>query len=203
MGRFSLSFSRKRRQHPPSEPEAAEAGAGMSAVSLATSQQTQLTPSPPTKRANPSQETETGREDEGRLGMFILASQPKDETKAVDIVALHGLNGHYYNTWSAPESQLTKGNKAPPVMHNWLEKDLADALPNARIMSYGYDSAVFSKSVADVGTFADQLLEELIAVRGSVAERERPLLFVCHSLGGIVFKKVCAPSPGLSITANY
>ncbi|KAI1322949.1 hypothetical protein F5Y16DRAFT_403920 [Xylariaceae sp. FL0255] len=56
-------------------------------------------------------------------------------------------------------------------------------------MSYGYDSSVFSKSIATIGIFADQLLEELLAKRSSPAERERPIMFLCHSLGGIVFKK--------------
>ena len=75
---------------------------------------------------------------------------------------------------------------------NWLTDLLPPTIPNARIMSYAYNSAVqFSKSTSDVFTFADQLLEHIMAVRLSKEEQTRPLLFVCHSLGGIVFKQAC------------
>lgn len=57
-------------------------------------------------------------------------------------------------------------------------------------MSYGYNSAVqFSKSAADIGVFAEQLLFSLMAKRRSHSERERPVIFICHSLGGLVFKQ--------------
>jgi hypothetical protein len=121
--------------------------------------------------------------DEVRLGMFILEDKPSDASANVDIVAIHGLNGHYQRTWSAIASN---GSQV-----NWLRDFLPKQIPNARIMSYGYNSAVqFSKSVAAIETFAKQLLEDLISWRNSVAEQNRPIIFICHSLGGIVFKQV-------------
>jgi hypothetical protein len=120
---------------------------------------------------------------EFRLGMFILEDKPSDALANVDIVAIHGLNGHYQRTWSAiaPDGSQV----------NWLKDFLPKQIPNARIMSYGYNSAVqFSKSVAAIATFAEQLLEDLISWRTSVIEQNRPLIFICHSLGGIVFKHV-------------
>jgi len=116
-------------------------------------------------------------------GMFVLVDQSRDRSNVVDIVALHGLNGHYYDTWSGKRQNSN-------LKYNWLESELRIQIPNARIMSYGYDSAIFSKSIADVTTFADQLLEALMGFRSSSTERNRPLVFICHSLGGIVFKKV-------------
>jgi hypothetical protein len=121
--------------------------------------------------------------DSGRHGMFILADKPKEEIGISDIIAIHGLNGHYRNTWTAVSKSGTQCN--------WLQDLLPKQIPNARIMSYGYNSAVqFSKSTADVGTFADGLLEEIMSYRGTNAEKARPIIFICHSLGGIVFKKV-------------
>lgn len=122
-------------------------------------------------------------EDPGQHGMFILSDKAEEATGVVDIIAIHGLNGHYKKTWTAVSSS---GKEC-----NWLQDLLPTQLPNARIMSYGYNSAVqFSKSTAGIGEFADQLLEDILSYRNSEAEKGRPVIFICHSLGGIVFKKV-------------
>ena len=129
-------------------------------------------------------------EDEGHspFALHILIPKEPDEEVIVDIVALHGLNGHYWKTWTATSAS----GKAT----NWLEDFLPEQIPNARIMSYGYNSTVqLSKSVADIGTFAEQLLHSLIAKRRSRTERKRPVIFICHSLGGLVFKQVFSPDP--------
>ncbi|KAL8718464.1 MAG: hypothetical protein Q9181_008196, partial [Wetmoreana brouardii] len=60
---------------------------------------------------------------------------------------------------------------------------------NARIMSYGYDSVVaFSKSVAGIEDFAADLISRVSDERQSI-KKIRPIVFICHSVGGIVFKK--------------
>jgi protein SERAC1 len=113
--------------------------------------------------------------------MFTLEDKPPDATKMIDIVAVHGLNGHFLRTWPA------RGPDWAQIY--WLRDFLPKQIPNARIMSYGYNSALlFSKSVADIFTF-DQLLEALISRRVTEIEQKRPNMFSCHSLGGIVFKQ--------------
>lgn len=60
-----------------------------------------------------------------------------------------------------------------------------------RVMSFAYNAKVkYSKSTADIFEFADQLLEGVLAKRDSDEEATRPLVFICHSLGGIIFKQV-------------
>lgn len=118
---------------------------------------------------------------EEQHGMFVFADKNSYAQGIIDVVAIHGLNGHYRRTWTASNGA------------NWLETEefLPSQLPNARIMSYGYNSTVqFSKSEADSGIFAEQLLESLMSNRRTDVEKKRPVVFICHSLGGIIFKKV-------------
>jgi hypothetical protein len=123
---------------------------------------------------------------EEKYGLFVFKDMDPQEAKTVDIIAIHGLNGHYNKTW---QSKTPFGDDV-----NWLRDFLPQQMPNARIMSYGYNSTVlFSKSVADIGTFAGQLLEDLRSHRRAQETTSpiltRPIIFICHSLGGIVFKK--------------
>lgn len=58
-------------------------------------------------------------------------------------------------------------------------------------MSYGYNSRVeFSKSEAGIGAFTEGLLVQITGVRRTREEKKEPIIFICHSLGGIVVKKV-------------
>lgn len=51
----------------------------------------------------------------------------------------------------------------------WLRDFLPDQIPNARIMSYGYNSIVaFTKSVGDIDDFARDLLTRLSGKRQTV-----------------------------------
>lgn len=117
-------------------------------------------------------------------GLHVLVDKDPDGEGIVDVVAVHGLNGHYEKTWTA---LLQDGT---PM--NWLKDMLpkTDLTVNTRIMSFSYNSSVqFSKSTSDVFIFADQLLEHLLAKREQPRESRRPIIFICHSLGGIVVKQ--------------
>ncbi len=97
------------------------------------------------------------------------------------IVAVHGLRGHYRSTWT---------DEATPIC--WLEHPqfLPSHVPNARVMSYYYDAKILSKSVADIKDVARGLIAQLRAKRVSAEEKTRPIIFIAHSLGGLVVKKV-------------
>ena len=93
------------------------------------------------------------------------------------IVAIHGLGGHPLKTW-------TKGEKL------WLRDFVPKVVPEARILSYGYNSAVaFSGTASGIDDFARALLERLTQKRRIYENSSRPILFVAHAMGGIVFKK--------------
>ncbi|RYP15106.1 hypothetical protein DL765_005929 [Monosporascus sp. GIB2] len=117
-----------------------------------------------------------------RHGLFRLHPKPQHPYNHldfdVDIVAVHGLGGHAFNTWTDKDGHL------------WLRDSLPARVPRVRVMTFGYDSTVlFGSSRASINDFALDLTTRLEVERQHTEERRRPLVFVCHSLGGVVFKE--------------
>ncbi len=70
------------------------------------------------------------------------------EQYPVDIIAIHGLNGHPFTTWTHENGTL------------WLKDLLPGQLPGCRVYTYGYPSQVlFSKSLMEVREYARSLLD--------------------------------------------
>jgi protein SERAC1 len=104
----------------------------------------------------------------------------------VDICFVHGLTGNRDTTWTA------KGQSQP-----WPQTLLAPQLSSARILSYGYDAYVVKTSVASSNRLIDHasnLLNDLTTDRASHDAADRPLIFVAHSLGGLVCKEAILQS---------
>ncbi|KAJ5501025.1 hypothetical protein N7527_012146 [Penicillium freii] len=98
-----------------------------------------------------------------------------------DICFVHGLTGNRESTWTA------QGHSMP-----WPKTLLPPNLRQTRIITYGYDAYVTQKSVASSNRLIDHatnLLNDLTDDRDSGNASDRPLIFVAHSLGGLVCKK--------------
>ncbi|KAH7230887.1 kinesin light chain [Fusarium tricinctum] len=111
-------------------------------------------------------------------GVEILVNPPDAD---VDICFVHGLTGNRTSTWSA------RGQPAP-----WPKTLLPSELPKACILTYGYDAYVMSKSVASSNRLIDHatnLLTDLTNDRRRRNASSRPIIFVAHSLGGLVCKE--------------
>ncbi|EEP82570.1 predicted protein [Uncinocarpus reesii 1704] len=115
---------------------------------------------------------------------FGLSEVYTSQNPAVDVVLVHGLNGSPYETWATKKSDVF-----------WP----ADLLPRTlakeelRILTFGYDANVssFTGGVSRdrMHNFAEHLAAHLFANRHLNGAVERPIIFICHSLGGLIVKK--------------
>ncbi|KAF8510459.1 hypothetical protein BU17DRAFT_98072 [Hysterangium stoloniferum] len=97
----------------------------------------------------------------------------------IDIVAIHGLDGHREVSWTAHNGKL------------WIRDFLPQDVPSARILTYGYDAYTQSTAKSSVQTLdshAENFLVRLAAFRGTSDTTKRPIIFIAHSIGGIILK---------------
>ena len=108
---------------------------------------------------------------------------------SVDIVFVHGLTGNAYNAWLYKD----KG-----VMVHWPSELLKQDLPDARIMSYGYDADIVNlwnpRSHSPLTGHAETMVGALLRKRERTNTEDRKILFVGHSLGGLVIEHALSHS---------
>ena len=158
-----------------------------------------------------------------RSGLTIIAEPSKTEEHNVDIVFVHGLCGHPEGTWTwnGPVGKLDASNVqssnttstdcnsrpykkrrvSPPKSVSkvfWPRDLLPDAFPKARVMTWGYNVALNDilrpKSKDSIFHHAGVLLSDLASLRHREADGRRSLIFIAHSLGGIVVKDALSRS---------
>ncbi|KAK3329184.1 hypothetical protein B0H66DRAFT_15304 [Apodospora peruviana] len=139
-----------------------------------------------------------------------LTTLVNPEEASLDIVFLHGFTGHPEKTWTHKDGDVAKsrsqwkeggkpGNffsrlnrKSAERVVFWPRDLLPATIPEARVLTYGYDTHlthVLGRPLnrTTVYDIAGDFLVALEASRRS--EPSRPILFVVHSLGGIVIKE--------------
>ena len=149
-------------------------------------------------------------------GLKLIAQGTSWTDRAVDIIAIHGLQG--FDTWKYPVDGIEDSSRAVFWVKDFLPKDF----PSAKIYTYNYQSTVFHDRQA-IAKAADKLLAKLqglqadnIEVRSHIELRSRyipvsavpqhqeskrmvnrltfryqtsrPLVFICHSLGGLILQ---------------
>ncbi|OJD27088.1 hypothetical protein ACJ73_01528 [Blastomyces percursus] len=114
----------------------------------------------------------------GPEGLTTLWPLKYDSSKInLDVVAIHGLNGGSMSTWSRNDKL-------------WLRDFLPSTFPSARIMTFGYNANLFADCASGrITDFANNLIAMLAAERQKPTEKQRPILFICHSMGGLVVKR--------------
>lgn len=110
---------------------------------------------------------------------------------SADVVFVHGLRGDAFDTWTVDGVC-------------WPRDLLPQSVKDVRILSWSYDS-----SIAEISSFSSQnsifahaenLLGDLANVRETEHESIRPIVFVGHSLGGLVIKEALCRSQTLLST---
>lgn len=133
------------------------------------------------------------------------------------MVFIHGIQGHPRETWTkdltiGPSGQSQSRHK-PILFPKWLRKadpnrkedwfwpqdGLSEDIKNVRIATYGYDSQVskwFSgpSNQSNIFQLGESLLNDISVFRQD--NPTRPIIFVAHSMGGLVLKDTLRRSRG-------
>lgn len=97
--------------------------------------------------------------------------------------------GHREKTWRCTDDN---GRKLEP----WPKALLPSKIPKSRIFTFGYDAHVVNLkdrgkvSVKAIRDHAKELVASVEHERTQTNTTGRPMIFVCHSLGGLVCKDV-------------
>ena len=111
----------------------------------------------------------------GETTLHLL--RDSDTDPLLDLVFIHGLDGDYSDTWRSHDGK--------EVWPKWL----GDEFPQARIHSLAYEAASskwFAGGALPLPSRAKDALDELVLR----AIGERPTIFICHSMGGLLLKAI-------------
>jgi len=121
----------------------------------------------------------------------------------VDIVLVHGLNGDPRKTWTAKNGVFWPTQLLPVTLKS----------AKVRILMYGYNADVYAfggKSASSdmIHQHAQTLVSNLALERKSEEVTDHPIIWVAHSLGGILVKRVFSAhgiilcSSAITLSAN-
>jgi protein SERAC1 len=148
-----------------------------------------------------------------RAGLSVL-HHPQVGHPDLDIVFVHGLQGHPRKTWAkktnaghqyhhyAPKSQAAEANPLAVVDDHTTDSCCSDSdifwpghllphdLPNCRILTWGYDTMVTRGWTAVSQNNLFSHAKDFLYALERIHPKGRPIIFVAHSLGGIMVKEL-------------
>ncbi|ROV97210.1 hypothetical protein VSDG_04797 [Cytospora chrysosperma] len=115
------------------------------------------------------------------FGGFTPLNDPEPGKHEFDCIVISGLASHPFGSWQP------KGNDKS---YMWVRDTLPRQLPHVRAILYGYDTTlVNSHSFQSIPEVASTLIDHLMPT-GWQSSEMKPLVFLAHSLGGIVLKQM-------------
>ncbi|RWA11742.1 hypothetical protein EKO27_g3362 [Xylaria grammica] len=113
------------------------------------------------------------------LGLTPL-NDVQDETHEFDCIAISGLASHPFGSWQP---------KGEDKSFMWVREALPRSMPMCRAILYGYDTTLLnSNSFQTIVDLGSSLINHIKA-NGWHLAGSKPLVFLAHSLGGIVLKE--------------
>lgn len=143
-------------------------------------------------------------------GVYILHPQCRtNQPIKADVLFVHGLLGAAFKTWRQKDCDVTDDEKLEGVREDytecWPKSWLAADCPNLRILSVEYDTHLSDwNSKCPVENQRKSLAfrsQELLRKLKDAGVGERPVIWVAHSMGGLLVKKMlldAAKDPDLS-----
>ncbi|EXK24731.1 hypothetical protein FOMG_18558 [Fusarium oxysporum f. sp. melonis 26406] len=108
---------------------------------------------------------------------FTPFHRASDNDCHIDLVAVCGLGGHALGSFKEKNGRFV-----------WLRDALPSDIPNARILTYGYDTKLSNSGAFQNLTDLGRALQiDLEGIRDP--NQRRSILFIGHSLGGLVIKE--------------
>jgi len=117
-------------------------------------------------------------------GVFPIANTSRLDRRA-DIVFVHGLAGNSHGTWR-------HGKEGEPDHFFW-PAELGKELPDCGIWTVGYAAGI--TGLGNPGMIIGQRAGNLATQLGNHGIGERPLIFITHSMGGLIVKSMVCDLP--------
>ncbi len=119
---------------------------------------------------------------------YVGQSPSQQRANQSRIVAISGLGGHAFGSFKERGGEHMWLRDALP--HNITQE--GDQKPCARVMIYGYESSLpQSQSIQNIEDLATSFHNSLLALIS--AANPRPIIFIAHSLGGLIVKQASPP----------
>ncbi|XP_067097654.1 protein SERAC1 isoform X1 [Osmerus mordax] len=130
-------------------------------------------------------------------GVYVLHPQCRtSQPIKADVLFVHGLLGAAFKTWRQKDCDVTEEEKAfkEDYTECWPKSWLAEDCPNLRVLSVEYDSHLSDwRSKCPAENQRKSLAyrsRELLKKLKSAGVGERPVVWVAHSMGGLLVKKM-------------
>uniref|UniRef100_A0A7S3A1D7 Protein SERAC1 n=2 Tax=Rhodosorus marinus TaxID=101924 RepID=A0A7S3A1D7_9RHOD len=123
-------------------------------------------------------------------GVTVLNAPEEDETSPVDIVFFHGLRGHPILTWRTQLEFDPMDSNVTIWPRDWLAKDF----PRARILSVEFEGPITEWKGKSMSL--ESQAERAVLLLRQAGVGDRPIVFVTHSYGGMIVKKIISKAEG-------
>lgn len=112
-------------------------------------------------------------------GLHLISPADSSNPAVADIIFVHGLGGASHDTW--------RHGKEEDDDHFFWPEELGKELPECNVWSVGYEADISRASGKGMVIGLRALAVASLMVSRKVGI-ERPVVFVCHSMGGLVVK---------------